>query len=233
MCWCSIQKTSAHSVTLNIRSSINIANINKSTVVLEESKYIPHISNKTVDVLPVKLNSSIKSDLNISKLVETSHPTVKEVSVIETNITEITTIANDDRGIGINHSEIFTYSGSVVEKNQSATTLGCSDSETQDGEDGDSGISIAGIAGITLGCISIIAVISVVSFIVYRNYGFNRPQVLNDHFSNPDSSGYIDDSTVRENSEEMYSLDNDSFLNSLEAMTIQNLWTDTVKHTKL
>ncbi|VVD05743.1 unnamed protein product [Leptidea sinapis] len=36
-----------------------------------------------------------------------------------------------------------------------------------------------------------------------------------------------------DNSEEMYSLDNDSFLNSLEAMTIQNYWTDTVKHTKL
>jgi hypothetical protein len=38
---------------------------------------------------------------------------------------------------------------------------------------------------------------------------------------------------LQENSEEMYSLDNDSFLNSLEAMTIQNYWTDHVKHTKL
>lgn len=38
---------------------------------------------------------------------------------------------------------------------------------------------------------------------------------------------------LQDNSEEMYSLDNDSFLNSLEAMTIQNYWTDTVKHTKL
>jgi hypothetical protein len=38
---------------------------------------------------------------------------------------------------------------------------------------------------------------------------------------------------LQENSEEMYSLDNDSFLNSLEAMTIQNYWTDNVKHTKL
>lgn len=37
----------------------------------------------------------------------------------------------------------------------------------------------------------------------------------------------------QDNSEEMYSLDNDSFLNSLEAMTIQNYWTDSVKHTKL
>lgn len=38
---------------------------------------------------------------------------------------------------------------------------------------------------------------------------------------------------LQENSDEMYSLDNDSFLNSLEAMTIQNYWTENVKHTKL
>ena len=33
--------------------------------------------------------------------------------------------------------------------------------------------------------------------------------------------------------EEMYSLDNDSFLTSLEAMTIPTYWTDNIKHTKL
>lgn len=31
----------------------------------------------------------------------------------------------------------------------------------------------------------------------------------------------------------MYSLDNDSFLTSLEAMTIPTYWTETIKHTKL
>ncbi|KAK9758501.1 hypothetical protein QE152_g507 [Popillia japonica] len=92
-------------------------------------------------------------------------------------------------------------------------------------------LSAAGITGITLGCVSIVGIILALSYILYRNRGFNRPQVLNDHCSNLDSSGYIDDTS--DNSEEMYSLDNDSFLNSLEAMTIQNYWTDTVKHTKL
>ncbi|KAJ3622926.1 hypothetical protein MTP99_019195 [Tenebrio molitor] len=94
-------------------------------------------------------------------------------------------------------------------------------------------LTAAGITGITLGCVVIVGVICGVSYFLYRNRGFNRPQVLNDRCSNPDSSGYIDDASVRDNSEEMYSLDNDSFLNSLEAMTIQNYWTDTVKHTKL
>ncbi|KAJ8955392.1 hypothetical protein NQ318_003490 [Aromia moschata] len=94
-------------------------------------------------------------------------------------------------------------------------------------------LSAAGITGITLACVIVVGLICGISYFLYHSRGFNRPQVLNDRCSNPDSSGYIDDASVRDNSEEMYSLDNDSFLNSLEAMTIQNYWTDTVKHTKL
>ncbi|OXU28759.1 hypothetical protein TSAR_003278 [Trichomalopsis sarcophagae] len=100
-----------------------------------------------------------------------------------------------------------------------------------------SGASATEIATITGGCLAIILLLSTLgslAFVVYRRRYLNPPQTLNsDKCSNPDSSGYIDDSTIRDNSEEMYSLDNDSFLNSLEAMTIQNYWTDSVKHTKL
>ncbi|XP_034478478.1 uncharacterized protein LOC117784764 isoform X2 [Drosophila innubila] len=71
--------------------------------------------------------------------------------------------------------------------------------------------------------------VGTIGIVLYRRRYLNKPQAL----SEPDSSVYIDDSTMRDNSDEMYSLDNDSFLNSLEAMTIQNYWTDTVKHTKL
>ncbi|XP_051164819.1 bromodomain and WD repeat-containing DDB_G0285837 isoform X2 [Leptopilina boulardi] len=101
----------------------------------------------------------------------------------------------------------------------------------------DNGASVADIAIITGSCLASLALLSTlvtVGFIMYRKKYLNPPQSLNsDKCSNPDSSGYIDDSTIRDNSEEMYSLDNDSFLNSLEAMTIQNYWTDSVKHTKL
>jgi hypothetical protein len=100
-----------------------------------------------------------------------------------------------------------------------------------------SATSAAGIAAITGSCLATVALLSTMGslgFIIYRRKYLNPPQTLNsDKCSNPDSSGYIDDSTIRDNSEEMYSLDNDSFLNSLEAMTIQNYWTDSVKHTKL
>ncbi|KAL0127663.1 hypothetical protein PUN28_003148 [Cardiocondyla obscurior] len=100
-----------------------------------------------------------------------------------------------------------------------------------------SATSAAAIAAITGSCLATLALLSTMGslgFIIYRRKYLNPPQTLNsDKCSNPDSSGYIDDSTIRDNSEEMYSLDNDSFLNSLEAMTIQNYWTDSVKHTKL
>lgn len=58
-------------------------------------------------------------------------------------------------------------------------------------------LSAAGITGITVGCIGIVGIICSVSFVVYRNRGLNRPQVLNDRCSNPDSSGYIDDASIR------------------------------------
>lgn len=95
------------------------------------------------------------------------------------------------------------------------------------------GMDTGAIAAIAFGGVGLAALAGSVAFVMYRRRYLNKPQTLNDKCSNPDSSGYLDDSTIRDNSEEMYSLDNDSFLNSLEAMTIQNYWTDTVKHTKL
>ncbi|XP_030380722.1 putative GPI-anchored protein pfl2 isoform X2 [Scaptodrosophila lebanonensis] len=85
------------------------------------------------------------------------------------------------------------------------------------------------ISAICFTVFGICCAVGTIGIVLYRRRYLNKPQAL----SEPDSSVYIDDSTMRDNSDEMYSLDNDSFLNSLEAMTIQNYWTDTVKHTKL
>nr|CAI5854918.1 unnamed protein product [Callosobruchus analis] len=125
-----------------------------------------------------------------------------------------------------NQTDNLTYIEGDTRFNQSLMRLadftGVSNESTSNGT-----LSAAGITGITLGCVVVVGMLSAISYIIYRNRGLNQPQVLNDRCSNPDSSGYIDDASVRDNSEEMYSLDNDSFLNSLEAMTIQNYWTDT------
>uniref|UniRef100_A0A1B0DM82 Uncharacterized protein n=1 Tax=Phlebotomus papatasi TaxID=29031 RepID=A0A1B0DM82_PHLPP len=90
-------------------------------------------------------------------------------------------------------------------------------------------LNAGAISGICLAVMFLFVSAGFAGMLLYRRRYINKPQTL----SEPDSSGYIDDSTIRDNSDEMYSLDNDSFLNSLEAMTIQNYWTDNVKHTKL
>ncbi|XP_059482726.1 uncharacterized protein LOC132200942 isoform X2 [Neocloeon triangulifer] len=97
----------------------------------------------------------------------------------------------------------------------------------------DEGLGTPSIIAIVIGFVGIIGITGAAAgFLLYKRSLQNKPQTLNDKISNPDYSSYIDD-TLRDNSEEMYSLDNDSFLNSLEAMTIQNYWTENVKHTKL
>ncbi|XP_061397898.1 uncharacterized protein LOC133333603 [Musca vetustissima] len=92
-------------------------------------------------------------------------------------------------------------------------------------------MDVGAISAICFTVFGICCTVGTIGMVLYRRRFLNKPQAL----SEPDSSVYIDDSTMRvsDNSDEMYSLDNDSFLNSLEAMTIQNYWTDTVKHTKL
>lgn len=50
-----------------------------------------------------------------------------------------------------------------------------------------------------------------VSFILYRRQYLNKPQTLNDKCSNPDSSGYIDDSTLRVSAQDEHSKDQLTF----------------------
>ncbi|KAI9560136.1 hypothetical protein GHT06_014146 [Daphnia sinensis] len=77
-----------------------------------------------------------------------------------------------------------------------------------------------------------------------RRYLLNRPETLSERYAPSETGlgaaedifrvGYVHSPELpRDSSEEMYSLDNDSFLTSLEAMTIPTYWTETIKHTKL
>lgn len=99
------------------------------------------------------------------------------------------------------------------------------------------------MAGIVIGSIASVALLAgLITYVVLR-----RPFLKLLHGqdkSSTDNVAYIDDSVrssymnthielPKENSEEMTSLDNDSFLNSLEAVTIQNYWADTSKNTNV
>ncbi|KAK7085694.1 hypothetical protein SK128_025137 [Halocaridina rubra] len=116
-------------------------------------------------------------------------------------------------------------------------------------------VSAAAPSSLTPGCIvaivfgvlvSLVVILGVGGFMIWQRRTQNRPKVLgNDQgYAGSDSGGYIDDQvrvsyvnsqtdTPKGSPEDLISLDNDSFLNSLESMTIQNLWTDNIRHTKL
>ncbi|CAH1974530.1 unnamed protein product [Acanthoscelides obtectus] len=175
-----------------------------------------------------------KSTIPPKKLIFKSVlPPIKKANI--SSVIKFNTSSYDSNSTALfisNQTDNITYIEGESKSNQSLLRL--ADLTGVENETVSNGtLSAAGITGITLGCVIIVGVLSGISYFIYRNRSLNQPQVLNDRCSNPDSSGYIDDASVRDNSEEMYSLDNDSFLNSLEAMTIQNYWTDTVKHTKL
>ncbi|KAG7310368.1 hypothetical protein JYU34_003142 [Plutella xylostella] len=181
------------------------------------------INNNTKTMTVTKTNNTVADNATVPPNKKrnnlTRHPEVKE---IETNLE------------GAVESRIVTEKPLSLETAFLQTRIPPNvESSRRVIDQSERGMDTGEIAGISFAALVLVALAGSTAFVLYRRRYLNKPQTLNDKCSNPDSSGYLDDSTIRDNSEEMYSLDNDSFLNSLEAMTIQNYWTDTVKHTKL
>lgn len=172
-----------------------------------------------------------EDEVEIDEEVAQTQHFATAASILEVGVSESTRLSRARNTFITQHFQRDQVQGDTQSSDYNET-----DNNSENTEQG-SVTSAAGIAAITGSCLATVALLSTMGslgFIIYRRKYLNPPQTLNsDKCSNPDSSGYIDDSTIRDNSEEMYSLDNDSFLNSLEAMTIQNYWTDSVKHTKL
>ncbi|XP_037277388.2 uncharacterized protein LOC119170353 [Rhipicephalus microplus] len=127
-----------------------------------------------------------------------------------------------------------------IETSTATTTV---DKDSPNIESPDYPLAGGAVAGIVIGSIASVALLAgLITYIVLR-----RPflKLLNGQGkSSTDNVAYIDDSVrssymnthielPKESSEEMTSLDNDSFLNSLEAVTIQNYWADTSKNTNV
>lgn len=62
---------------------------------------------------------------------------------------------------------------------------------------GEGGMDTGAIAGISFAALALLGLAGSTAFILYRRRYLNKPQTLNDKCSNPDSSGYLDDSTIR------------------------------------
>lgn len=218
-----------------------------------------------VDEPPIDEHILTVKSLNVtnSDATETSqneaNDTVEIVMTDDANVTDVAEITErKSKGLLGSSQEVNSIiSRSAIEVTHLSHSAPTNDDRLSsealfDTDEDNGGITMnAGIISIIcVGIIGSLSAFSIMFVYVYRRRFLNKPQTL----SEPDSSGYIDESSIRvrieidfnlltllmcdflffqDNSDELYSLDNDSFLNSLEAMTIQNYWTDSVKHTKL
>lgn len=105
------------------------------------------------------------------------------------------------------------------------------------------GMTPGAVAGVVIAVLAAgIIITGTVIYVFYQRCG--RSKKLESKCPS-DNCGYVDDTLrssgylnshielPKESSEEMTSLDNDSFLNSLESMTFQNYWADNTKNTKV
>lgn len=210
-------------------------------------------------ILTVKSLNFTNSDATETSQNE-ANDTVEIVMTDDADVTEVAEISErKSKGLLGSSQEVNSIiSRSAIEATHLSHSAPTNDDRLSsealfDTDEDNGGITMnAGIISIIcVGIIGSLSAFSIMFVYVYRRRFLNKPQTL----SEPDSSGYIDESSIRvrveidlnsfrhvtpcvtlffqDNSDELYSLDNDSFLNSLEAMTIQNYWTDSVKHTKL
>lgn len=210
-------------------------------------------------ILTVKSLNVTSSEANLPESSQgEANDTVEIVMTDDANATEVAEISErKSKGLLGSSQEVNSInSRSAFEATHLSHSAPTNDDRLSsealfDTDEDNGGITMnAGIISIIcVGIIGSLSAFSIMFVYVYRRRFLNKPQTL----SEPDSSGYIDESSIRvridlnlarpkelkrnsffqDNSDELYSLDNDSFLNSLEAMTIQNYWTDSVKHTKL
>lgn len=181
-----------------VQESSNDTNINIPTKYVESSGNNNNSNNNntpTTDLVTKASKGSYKNlmKLNLMKKVTTVLPSSRKMPVIDED-TKIDSFNSSNQTIinVYNQTENITFTKDELYNQSNLHNF------EQIKKDGDVPvISAAGIVGITLGCVTIIASVIFVSFVIYRNRGLNRPQVLNDHCSNLDSSGYIDDASVR------------------------------------
>lgn len=170
-------------------SSKNISVPPKTVAVLKSTKaYIKKIDFFFHNVTLRNKTNDKETVINLNE-TNTSEPS---------NVTESQLLINSSFS-EVPHTDNLTYLQEEVNSIQNMEKIELEEvDEKKEGTEAlGSNLSAAGITGISLGCVVIVGILCGVSYFIYHNRGFNRPQVLNDHCSNPDSSGYIDDASVR------------------------------------
>lgn len=214
-------KQSNISDAITTETSIQIQN-NTDKLKQEKNSTLEEKENVTPVLQPKDNRSSNVSSGTIKNNTDTADGRILEVTPLTTveaitthanvttsrtfdNLTEsitqiaIKSIKNDGFPIedDLDRSETSTVRALSLETAVGRRAADTPLSAGPDTPESESGLDAAAVAGICFGTLVLLALAGATSFVLYRRRYLNKPQTLNDKCSNPDSSGYIDDSTIR------------------------------------
>lgn len=163
-------------------------------------------SNETTETQPIQWTA-----VNITEAINSTVTNVNATVAPYTNMTETqnTTFAAKKRnltrpdfvkdgGSSVAESRIVTEKPLSLETTFLQTRIPPNiESSRRVIDQGDGGMDTGAIAGISFAALVLAALAGSTAFVLYRRRYLNKPQTLNDKCSNPDSSGYLDDSTIR------------------------------------
>lgn len=187
--------------------------------VKESAKYTINSTNtnetlvNTTEVQPIQWTPVNTTDTNVSIIALPENTTLTNITSDYTNVSDSqnSTFASRRRNLtkpefikedltleGVAESRIVTEKPLSLETTYLQTIIPPNvESSRRVIDSGDGGMDTGVIAGISFAALVLVALAGSTTFVLYRRRYLNKPQTLNDKCSNPDSSGYLDDSTIR------------------------------------
>lgn len=146
-----------------------------------------------IDKEPPKTNNVTNVNITVSpvNLTETLNMTKKK------NLTRPDFVNNDSSIESALESRIVTDKPLSLETTYLQTRIPPNIELYRRVDNSEGGMDTGAIAGISFAALVLAALAGSTAFVLYRRRYLNKPQTLNDKCSNPDSSGYLDDSTIR------------------------------------
>jgi hypothetical protein len=178
----------------------NITNTENTTVeivhpsiqwVAANTTEIADFTNKTA-INTTAANVTVAQFTNVTESQNTTFASKKR------NLTRPDFVKEDTSVEGVSESRIVTEKPLSLETSFLQTRIPPNvESSRRVIDPGEREMDMGAIAGISFAALVLAALAGSTAFVLYRRRYLNKPQTLNDKCSNPDSSGYLDDSTIR------------------------------------
>lgn len=176
------QSLYVQSSTVSSNGHVSDTSINEILPQLYEMNTTNKI-NKCKDI--VKIVNSTDISQNVSYCNQSSSEKVSKNSTVFNDTIESTTEA------------INVTLNVTLQSVEPISNISSSNDTFSDNENESTKMSSVSITGITFGVLMFIGILLTTSYILYRRNFTNKLHTLNDKCSNLDSSGYIDDSSIR------------------------------------